>query len=103
MVLVLCLNRRLYKDEYKYTGIKQIINYPMPAPLYERTSKMFPTYNMAIPDQFRVDQFKKEFEEKWINTGTIMPPFMTVIIPNDHGAGDRPEAGYPFSGKLYGR
>ena len=25
-----------------------------------------------------------------------MPEIITVIIPNDHGAGDRPEAGYPF-------
>ncbi len=25
-----------------------------------------------------------------------MPAFITVIIPNDHGADDRPDAGYPF-------
>jgi hypothetical protein len=25
-----------------------------------------------------------------------MPALITVIIPNDHGAGERPEAGYPF-------
>lgn len=86
----------LYKSEYKYTGIHQYINYPMPQPLYERTSRIFPTYNMAIPDQFRIDQFIKEFDQKWINSEAAMPRFMTVIIPNDHGAGDRPEAGYPF-------
>jgi hypothetical protein len=51
---------------------------------------------MAIPDQFRIDQFQKEFSEKWINGNDSMPAFMTVIIPNDHGAGERPEAGYPF-------
>jgi len=86
----------LYKAEYKYSGIQQYINYPMPQPLFDRTSKMYPTYNMAIPDQFRIDQFIKEFENKW-NTGkSSMPAFTTVIIPNDHGAGDRPEAGYPF-------
>jgi len=86
----------LYKSEYKYSGIHQYINYPMPQPLFERTSKMFPTYNMAIPDQFRIDQFIKEFDKKWINGEEEMPEFITVIIPNDHGAGDRPEAGYPF-------
>jgi YVTN family beta-propeller protein len=86
----------LYKAEYKYTGIKQYINFPMPQPLFERTSKMYPTYNMAIPDQFRIDQFIKEFDEKWINSDSVMPAFSTVIIPNDHGAGERPEAGYPF-------
>ncbi|MCK4677912.1 MAG: hypothetical protein KAT48_07255 [Bacteroidales bacterium] len=86
----------LYKAEYKYSGIKQYINYPMPQPLYERTSKMYPTYNMAIPDQFRIDQFIKEFDQKWITGNDTMPEFITVIIPNDHGAGDRPDAGYPF-------
>jgi DNA-binding beta-propeller fold protein YncE len=86
----------LYKAEYKYTGIRQYINYPMPQPLYERTSRKYPTYNMAIPDQFRIDQFIEEFDEKWMNGTDIMPELITVIIPNDHGAGDRPEAGYPF-------
>lgn len=86
----------LYKAEYKYTGINQFINYPMPQPLFERTSKTYPTYNMAIPDQFRIDQFIKEFNAKWIKGQDTMPEFITVIIPNDHGAGERPEAGYPF-------
>jgi hypothetical protein len=86
----------LYKSEFKYTGIQQFVNFPMPEPLFERTSKMYPTYNTAIPDQFRIDQFIKEFDQKWINGKEIMPPFSTVIIPNDHGADDRPEAGYPF-------
>ncbi len=86
----------IYKAEYKYTGVRHYINYPMPQPLFERSSKTYPTYNMAIPDQFRIDQFIKEFDEKWINGKDTMPEFITVIIPNDHGAGDRPEAGYPF-------
>ena len=86
----------LYKAEYKYTGIKQYINFPMPQPLFERTSKTYPTYNTAIPDQFRIDQFIKEFDEKWISGQDAMPAFTTVIVPNDHGAGERLEAGYPF-------
>lgn len=86
----------LYKTEYKYTGIHQYVNYPMPQPLFERTSKIYPTYNMAIPDQFRIDQFIKEFDEKWIAGNDTVPEFITVIIPNDHGASDRPDAGYPF-------
>ena len=85
-----------YDESYKYTGIKQYVNYPVPRPMFSRTSKMYPTFNMAIPDQFRINQFMKEFDEKWIKTGTEMPPIITVIIPNDHGAGERPEAGFPF-------
>jgi YVTN family beta-propeller protein len=85
-----------YDNSYKYTGIKQFANFPLPAALFERTSKQFPTYNMAIPDQFRVSQFIKEFNEKWGEGKAPMPQVITLIIPNDHGADDRPEAGYPF-------
>ena len=51
---------------------------------------------MAIPDQFRFDLFKKEFSEKWIGEGKNMPQMVTLMLPNDHGAGERPHAGYPF-------
>lgn len=85
-----------YDESYKYTGIKQFANFPVPTPIFSRTSRKYPTYNMAIPDQFRVTQFIKEFETKWMGEGKKMPQILTVILPNDHGAGERPEAGYPF-------
>jgi len=85
-----------YHPSYKYTGIRHLYNYPVPAPIFDKTSKTYPTYNMAIPDQFRVDMFIREFSEKWIGNGKNMPSLLTVIIPNDHGAGNRPEAGYPY-------
>jgi hypothetical protein len=86
----------VYDSEYKYEGIRHYINYPLPQPIWDRTSKQYPTYNLAIPDQFRIDQFKKEFEEKWMNGQVTMPSLITVIVPNDHGAGERADAGYPF-------
>lgn len=89
-------NPSIYNAEFKYTGNRHYINYPLPQPIWNRTSKQYPTYNMAIPDQFRVDQFKKEFEEKWMTGKEKMPSLITVILSQDHGAGDRPEAGYPF-------
>ena len=85
-----------YDDSFKYTGVKHYVNFPIPLPMFSRTSKTYPTYNMAIPDQFRVHQFIKEFDEKWMKPGVKMPSMLTVIIPNDHGANERPEAGYPF-------
>jgi DNA-binding beta-propeller fold protein YncE len=86
----------LYKEDLKYTGVQQFVNYPMPQPLFARTSRIYPTYNTAIPDQFRIDQFIREFDSRWIHGKDPMPALITVIIPNDHGAEDRPEAGYPF-------
>jgi hypothetical protein len=64
--------------------------------MFNKTSRIYPTYNTSIPDQFRIDMFKKEFNEKWIGKGKKMPSVLTVIVPNDHGAGERPDAGYPF-------
>ena len=79
----------------KYVGEKYTMNYPLPAPLYDRTSRLFPTYNMAIPDQFRADVFMKEFTEKWPKTG--LPDLLTLMLPNDHGSTPRPKAGFPFT------
>jgi YVTN family beta-propeller protein len=85
-----------YDESYKYAGVKQFANFPVPTPIFSRTSRQYPTYNTSIPDQFRVSQFIKEFEEKWMDHKDTMPQVLTVIIPNDHGAAERPEAGYPF-------
>lgn len=85
-----------YHESYKYTGIRQFANFPVPTPIFTRTSREYPTYNMSIPDQFRVSQFIREFNQRWMKGEEEMPQIITVIIPNDHGAGERPEAGYPF-------
>jgi len=85
-----------YKETYKYSGVKHYVNFPVPLPMFSRTSKIYPTFNMAIPDQFRIHQFIQECEEKWIKPNVQMPSVVTVILPNDHGADERPEAGYPF-------
>jgi YVTN family beta-propeller protein len=81
---------------FKYTGVRQFANFPLPAPLYNRTSRDYPTFNMAIPDQFRVSQFIREFNRKWVGEGKELPQVLTVILPNDHTADERPEAGYPY-------
>ena len=85
-----------YDESFKQTGIKQFANYPVPTPIFTRTSRQYATYNTSIPDQYRVNQFIKEFDEKWMGEGKEMPQMLTVIIPNDHGANERPDAGYPF-------
>ena len=85
-----------YEDSFKLTGLKHFVNFPLPLPLFENTSKTYPTFNMAIPDQFRINQFISEFNEKWIGTKVPMPSLITIIIPNDHGAEERPKGGFPF-------
>jgi hypothetical protein len=74
-----------------------VINYPVPAPIYDKSSKVYATYNMGIPDQFRVDMFIKEFKERWMREIQKMPAVLTVLLPNDHGAAERPADGYPYN------
>jgi hypothetical protein len=62
----------------------------------ERTSRRFATYNTNIPDQFRVDMFLKDMEERWLSEKEPFPQVITMSLPQDHGADERPEAGYPF-------
>lgn len=85
-----------YKKEYKKFGIKQVANFPLPSTLFDNTSRVYPTFNMVIPDQFRVDMFIKEYDEKWKSGKELFPQVLTIIIPNDHGAGESAETGYPF-------
>lgn len=84
-----------YSDStMKYIGELYTINYPLPAPLFDKTSRTFPTYNMAIPDQFRADLFMQEFKKRWNNNN--LPPLLTLMLPNDHGTTERPKAGFPY-------
>ena len=82
---------------FKYTGVRYVVNYPVPKPLYEKSSHIYATFNTGIPDQFRADMFMKEFNNRWMGEGKTMPSLITIILPNDHGAGERPDDGYPFT------
>ncbi len=82
---------------FKYGGVRYLVNYPLPGPLYSRTSRLFPTFNMAIPDQFRADIFIKEITEKYIDPKKELPSVLTLQLLNDHGAGERAAAGFPFN------
>ncbi len=53
-------------EGYEPTGLRLGVNLPMPGPLYENTSRTYPTFNTSIPDQYRFEQFKKEFEERYV-------------------------------------
>ena len=87
-----------YKIDYLHEGIHHLANFPLPTErLLELTSRLYPTYNTEIPDLFRVSQFIREFNERWMNGRDTMPQVLTAILGNDHGASERPDAGYPFN------
>ncbi|MDX1907208.1 MAG: bifunctional YncE family protein/alkaline phosphatase family protein [Bacteroidia bacterium] len=77
-------------------GARQSIVFPMQAAVYDRTSRSYAGYNTNIPDQVRMDQFETAFTQMWLSGKDTMPQFIAIQIPNDHGAGPRPDAGYPY-------
>jgi hypothetical protein len=95
-------------------GAAHAVAFPMPDPAFRNTSRNYAGYNTSIPDQFRMDQFEEEFTKRWLQSplrprrgnqlaqaappsgGGVLPQLLTVAIPNDHGSGPRPEAGYPY-------
>ncbi|MFN5168910.1 MAG: hypothetical protein ACK5DD_04750 [Cyclobacteriaceae bacterium] len=81
---------------FKYGGVRYLVNYPVPGPLFDRTSRLFPTYNTNIPDQFRADIFIREITERYITPKKDLPQVLTLQLLNDHGAGERAHAGFPF-------
>jgi DNA-binding beta-propeller fold protein YncE len=78
------------------TGAAHGVMVPMQKALFGRTSHNYAGFNTNIPDQYRMDQFEKEFTDKWIKGKEKLPSLLTMQVPNDHGAGVRPEDGYYF-------
>ena len=78
------------------TGGAHGVMVPMQKALFHRTSHNYAGFNTNIPDQYRMDQFEKEFTDKWIRGKEKLPSLLTMQVPNDHGAGIRPEDGYYY-------
>ena len=78
------------------TGARLPVNYPIPQVLLENTARDFPTYNTNISDQFRWQQFRRDFETRFLSGREPMPRFMNIYLPIDHTAKERPQDGYPY-------
>jgi YVTN family beta-propeller protein len=79
------------------TGAAHAVMVPMQKALWSRTSHNYAGYNTNIPDQFRMEQFETEFTKMWIEGNEELPQLIIMQVPNDHGAGPRPEDGYPYT------
>ncbi len=85
------------EDEgFKPTGLRLGINAPIPGPLFANTSRIYPMFNTSIPDQYRFEQFKAEFEEMYASGRNPFPQFIYIWLPNDHTARPRPQDGYAY-------
>jgi len=78
------------------TGVREAVNIPMPEVLFENTSRTYATFNTNISDQYRFEQFEREFEIRYASGKEPLPEFLYVWLPNDHTARPRREDGYRY-------
>ncbi|MEJ2007728.1 MAG: hypothetical protein P8Z30_06150, partial [Acidobacteriota bacterium] len=78
------------------TGVREATNMPMPEVLFVNTSRTYPTFNTSIPDQYRFQQFKHEFDTRYLSGKEPLPHFLYIWLPDDHTAKPRPRDGYPY-------
>jgi hypothetical protein len=74
-------------------GQRLFLNAPVPKPIFESSDRQYPTFNMGIPDQYRADEFIKDFQQR-MEQGKI-PGLIVIRLPDDHTAEPRPADGYP--------
>jgi len=79
------------------TGIREAVNIPIAQPLFENTSRAYATFNMFISDQYRFEQFKREFDVRYASGKEPLPQFIYLYLPNDHTARPRPEDGFAYT------
>jgi len=82
-------------DEHK-TGAREVVNIPMPKPLFDSTCRDYPIFNMNIPDQYRAAWFSRDVAQQFLSGKNKMPSFLNIAICNDHGSDPDPAHGYPY-------
>ena len=75
-------------------GQRLFLNSPLPMPVFESSDRRYPTFNLGIPDQFRVEEFERDFRKK-LAQGKV-PALIVIRLPDDHTAEPRPADGYPY-------
>ena len=75
-------------------GQRLFLNAPVPKPIFESSDRRFPTFNLGIPDQFRFEEFKRDFTRRLALDK--IPGLIVIRLPNDHTADPRPADGYPY-------
>ena len=74
-------------------GQRLVLNSPVPLPVFTSTDRAFPTFNLGIPDQFRYEEFARDFG-RVLEQGET-PSLVVLRLPGDHTASARPADGYP--------
>lgn len=81
------------KSPYQYAIPLMASNNPTKADLRGHFDPLYPDFKVEYPDQFRADEFLREFaafvEARKTGKGEQLPDFSLVRLPNDHTAGTK--------------
>jgi len=81
------------KSQFQYNIPLMAQNVPVKADLRGHFDPHFPDFKVEFPDQFRVDEFLREFagfvNARKTGKGEQLPAFEVVRLPNDHTAGTK--------------
>jgi YVTN family beta-propeller protein len=75
-------------------GQRLFLNAPLLKPIFESTDRHYPTFNLGIPDQFRVTEFERDFRRRLASKE--VPALIVIRLPCDHTADPRPQDGYRY-------
>ncbi len=75
-------------------GQRLLLNAPLPKPVFESTDRNYPTFNLGIPDQYRVREFERDFRRRL--AANQVPALIVIRLPDDHTADPRPKDGYRY-------
>jgi len=81
------------KSQYQYVIPLMAYNIPVKADLRNHFDPKYPDFKVEFPDQFRVDEFLREFAgfvaARKSGKGEQLASFALVRLPNDHTAGTK--------------
>jgi YVTN family beta-propeller protein len=83
-------------DGTEPSGQRVVLNAPIPLPVFTSSDRNFPTFNLGIPDQYRYDEFARDFTAV-LKAGDV-PSLIVIRLPCDHTASPRAADGYPDRG-----
>jgi DNA-binding beta-propeller fold protein YncE len=87
------------KSPYRYVIPLMAKNVPTKPDLRGHFDLHYPDFKVEFPDQFRVDEFLREFatfvEARKTGKGDQLPNYALVRLPNDHTAGTKPGSPTP--------
>jgi YVTN family beta-propeller protein len=75
-------------------GQRLFLNAPLFKPVFESTDRRYPTFNLGIPDQYRVREFERDFRQRL--AAKNVPALIVIRLPDDHTMDPRPRDGYPY-------